>query len=413
MVWGWSRTVTLAAACVALPAILAGCSSRADGPSMREALQREGPATLPLREVTSEDGQVHLQVEATSQPHIARAPDTDPSGGPSYEIDVPIGTETPIRCWLTARPVAIASTLAELASSKLFSDTSQQEIAGIDASIVGDRPYLLIDVMGLAKQDGAAAFYQGKLFAAPVGVGALRCVHVGVGYRATVQRVLTGLLASLHFAPVTDEEQPEYLEVYLARVGAMHCGFGDLRAYRQDDGGWLSLQRTVVVGPRSRNEVVGLDQVRLTIADAAGRITAASADSIRGGETLHSLELTRAADGSYAVAGEVGGKALDGTLRAGEPLRDDLAIARLVAKRPNGGTLSLPKWEPDVAPLDPVEATMRCMPRNDNAEQRCEVSYGQSTVQATLDAAGMPRRASIPTGGVVVDVERAVTRGSF
>jgi hypothetical protein len=405
--------VTARASATLLALLAIGCSSRATGPTLHEALQREGPASMPLRDIASDDGQVHLQVEAASQPHITRAAGTDAEGEASYEIDVPIGTETPIRCWLTARPVAIGSTLAELASSKLFTDTSQQEISGIDASVVGERPYLLIDVMGLAKQDGDDAFYQGKLFAAPVGVGALRCVHVGVGYRATVQRVLTGLLASLSFAPVTDSEQPAYLEVYLARVGPMNCGFGDLRAYRQDDGGWLSLQRTVVIGPRSRNEVVGLDQVRLTVADASGRITAASADSIRGGETLHSLELTRAADGSYAVAGEVGGKALDGTLRAGEPLRDDLAIARLIAKRPGGGTLSMPKWEPDVTPLEPVEATMRCLPRNDEAEQRCELSVGQATVQATLDAAGMPRRASIPTGGVVVDVERAVSRGSF
>ena len=400
---------------LALLALLAGgCSSRATGPSLHEAMQREGPVTLPLRDLTSADGEVWLQVEAAAQPHIERAADLDASGAESYEIDIPIGTETPIRCWLTSRPVAIGSTLAELASTKLFADTSRQEIAGIDASVVGEHPYMLVDVVGLATQDGAEAFYQGKLFAAPVGVGALRCVHVGVGYRATVQRVLTGLLASLRFAPVADEVPPAYVEVSLARIGPITCGFGDLRAYRQDDGGWLSMQRTVMIGPRSRTEIVGLDQVRLTVADATGRITAASADTVRGGQTLHSLELTRAADGTYAVAGEVDGQALDGTMRPGEPLRDDLAIARLVAKRPGGGTLSVPRWEPDVAPLQPVEATLRCLPRNDDSEQRCELSLGDATtVQTTLDAAGMARRASIPTGGVMLDVERAVARGAF
>ena len=400
---------------LALLALLAGgCSSRATGPSLHEAMQREGPVTLPLRDLTSADGEVWLQVEAAAQPHIERAADLDASGAESYEIDIPIGTETPIRCWLTSRPVAIGSTLAELASTKLFADTSRQEIAGIDASVVGEHPYMLVDVIGLATQDGAEAFYQGKLFAAPVGVGALRCVHVGVGYRATVQRVLTGLLASLRFAPVADEVPPAYIEVSLARIGPITCGFGDLRAYRQDDGGWLSMQRTVMIGPRSRTEIVGLDQVRLTVADATGRITAASADTVRGGQTLHSLELTRAADGTYAVAGEVDGQALDGTMRPGEPLRDDLAIARLVAKRPGGGTLSVPRWEPDVAPLQPVEATLRCLPRNDDSEQRCELSLGDATtVQTTLDAAGMARRASIPTGGVMLDVERAVARGAF
>lgn len=396
-----------------LALLAAGCGSRAAGPTLHEALRREGPLTLPLRDVVSDDGAVQLQVEAAAQPYIARVSDLDAGGGASYEIDVPIGTATPIRCWLTSRPLALASALAEQASTKLFADASRQEIAGIDASVVGEHPYLFVDVVGLAMQDGADAFYQGKLFAAPVGVGALRCVHVGVGYRATVQRVLTGLLASLRFAAVADEVPPAYLEVSLARIGPISCGFGDLRAYRQEDGGWVSLQRTVMIGPRSRSELIGLDQIRLTVADPAGRITAASADTVRGGETLHSLELTRAADGSYAVTGEVGGRALDGILRPGEPLRDDLAIARLVATRPDGGTLSVPRWEPDVAPLRPVEATLRCLPRNDAAEQRCELSVGESIVQTTLDATGMARRASIPTGGIMLDIERAVARGSF
>jgi len=189
----------------------------------------------------------------------------------------------------------------------------------------------------------------------------------------------------------------------------------DLRTALQ--GGQQTLaQYTTSLGKDPQTVVDALTNAATTKLDqlvADGKITQESADTIRGGETIHSLELTRAADGSYAVAGEVGGKALDGTLRPHEPLRDELAIARLAAKQPNGGTLSMPRWEPDVAPLEPVEATMRCLPRTEDAEQRCELSYGQSTVQTTLDAAGMARRASIPTGGVVLDVERAVNRGSF
>lgn len=400
----------------ALSALLAlGCGARAPGtpPALHQAIQREGPPTLPLRDTVSADELVQFQVEATAQPRIDRAADSDASGVPSYEIDIPIGSESPIRCWLTARPVAIGSTLAALASSNLFEDTARQEISGIDASVVGDHPYLLVDIMGVATQDGGEAFYQGKLFAAPVGLGALRCIHVGVGYRATVQRVLTGLLATLQFEPVTDQAPPTYVEVYLARVGPVTCGFGDLRAYRQEDGGWLSFQRMVMIGPRSRNEVVGLDQLRLTVADPAGVITSASADTVQGGQTLHSLELTRAADGTYAVAGEVKGEALDGTLRAGGPLHDDLALARLVAKHPNGGTLSMTKWEPDLAPLEAVEATMRCQPRAADAAQQCEVTLGEATMQTEVDASGMAQRASIPSGGIMLDVERAVTRGSF
>ncbi len=390
--------------------LLAGCASRQMSPELRAAMQREA-AVLPLRAAASADGQVRIEVEAAAQPRIEAEPGQDASEA-NYEIDVPIGSETPIRCWLTAQPVAVGSTMAELASRRLFPAATAQEIAGIEASVVGERPYLLVDVLGVAQDGDERGLYHGKLFTAPVGLGALRCVHVDLGYRGTVQRVLTGLLRTLAFAPADEEQPPAYIEVSLTRVGPLTCGFNDLRAYRDPDGGWVSMQRSVLLAPRSRSEAIGVDHLRLTIADADGTVRAASADAVSSGDAGHSLELTRAPDGSYTVAGEMQGRRLDGAVRGPMPLRDDLSLARMAAARPQGGTFSAAQWMPEHDPLAATELTVRCQPRA-GSEQACEVVSGAVVLDATLDANGMTRAATVRGGGIDLELERAVSRGGF
>lgn len=391
--------------------LLAGCATRQMPAELRAAMQREASG-LPLRAAASADGQVRIEVEAAAQPRIEPEPGLDASEA-SYEIDVPIGSETPIRCWLTARPVAVGATTAELASKRLFAQATAQEITGIEASVVGERPYLLVDVLGIAQEDDGRGLYHGKLFTAPVGLGALRCVHVDLGYRGTVQRVLTGLLRSLAFAPADEEQPPEYVEVSLTRVGPLTCGFNDLRAYRDPDGGWVSMQRSVLVAPRSPSEAVGVDHLRLTLADPDGTVRAASADAVSSSEDAgHSLELTRAPDGSYSVAGEVQGRRLDGAVRGPMPLRDDLSLARMAAARPEGGTFSAAQWMPEHDPLAATELTVRCQPRGESG-QPCEVVSGALVLDATLDTNGMARSATVRAGGIDLELERAVSRGGF
>ena len=400
-------------ASIAIGLAMAGCAAQQGlSSALREALRREGPESMPLRPVASDDGEVSFQVEAQSQPIIERSR-ADSEGG-TWEIDIPIGADTPINCWLTDRPVAIAATAAEFLSRKLVEDASSQEIAGIDASVVGGTPYLTADVIGVAEENGSNALYRAKLFFAPVGLGALRCVHVGLGYQATVQRVLSGMLTTLQVgADAARQPQPAYVDVSLTRLGPLTCGFTELRAYRGDGGRWVTVSRSVLLEPRSRGEAVGLDQVRLTVADAGGVIEQASADAVNAGEKLHSLELTRAPDGSYAVQGEVRGTRIDGGLESAVPLRDDLSLARLIAGAPEGGTVTAAQWMPDVSPLEPVEVSIACPARRGVADIPCRIDAGSVSVDAFIDRSGMASRATYTTGNVELQIERAYSSGAF
>ncbi len=399
-------------ACIAIALAMAGCAAQQGlSPVLQAALRREGPESMPLRPVASDEGEVRFQVEAQSQPRIERSR-ADSEGG-TWEIDISIGADTPINCWLTDRPVAIAATAAEFVSRKLVEDASSQEIASIDASVVGGTPYLTADVIGVAEENGSNALYRAKLFFAPVGLGALRCVHVGLGYQSTVRRVLSGMLATLQVGADGAQPRPAYVDVSLTRLGPLTCGFTDLRAYRGDGGRWVTVSRSVLLEPRSRGEAVGLDQVRLTVADAGGVIEQASADAVAAGEKLHSLELTRAPDGSYAVQGEVRGTRIDGGLQSAVPLRDDLSLARLIASAPEGGTVTAAQWMPDVSPLEPVEVSIDCPARRGAADIPCRIDAGSVSVDASIDPSGMASRATYTTGNIELEIERAYSSGAF
>lgn len=401
-----------AATCLAIALAVAGCGAqRGLSPVLQEALKREGPESMPLRPVASDDGLVTFEVEAHSQPRIERSR-ADSDGG-TWEIDIPIGAETPITCWLTDQPVAIASTAAEFVSRRLVDAASSQEIAGIDASVVGGTPYLTADVIGVAEEDGTDALYRAKLFFAPVGLGALRCVHVGLGYQTTVQRVLAGMLSSLRLGGEDARPAPAYVDVSLTRVGPLTCGFTDLRAWRGDGGRWVTVSRSALLAPNARDSAVGLDQLRLTVSDAGGVIEQASADAVNAGEKLHSLELTRAPDGSYAVQGEIRGARIDEGLESAVPLRDDLSLARLVAGAPEGGRVTAAQWMPDVSPLEPVEVSIDCPARRAGADVPCRIDAGSVSVDASLDPAGMARRATYTSGNVELQIERAYSSGTF
>ncbi len=300
-------------------------------------------------------------------------------------------------------------------SGKLISDSVQQRIAGLDAGAVGDRPYLYAQVVGTANANGEAALYQAKFFFAPLRFGAMHCVHLGLGYAQTVRRVLSGLLGSLQFAPQADEAPPAYHEVTLTRVGPLTCGFNETRFYQRADGGWGAVLRSVLVAPQSASEAVGMDQLRVTSADANGVVERAASDSLADGQRVYSLALEREPLGfQYAVTGEMQGKPVENTLDSRAPLRDDVSLARQIAAGTGGGSWTMPQWMPELVPLQPVEVKVTCPPRGgDDQDVTCDVNAGSLHFQAVVDRNGMARSATVDTGKVEMHIERVYARGGF
>jgi hypothetical protein len=394
---------------------LAACSTREAkmSPEVHAAFVRETEQPMPRASLQSSDGLVRAEVEAASPPTVERD-GREPEDPTAYRVEIPIGDTDPIRCSLTGQSYAIGSAAAKMLSGKLIDASIQQRIAGLDAGAVGDRPYLYAQVVGTAHSDGEAALYQAKFFFAPLRFGAIHCVHLGLGYATTVRRVLSGLLGSLEFAPQADEAPPAYHEVTLTRLGPLTCGFNETRFYQRSDGGWGAVLRSVLVAPQSPSEAVGMDQLRVTSADANGVVERAASDSLADGQRIFSLELERAPLGfEYAVSGELQGKPVDDTLAARAPLRDDVSLARQIAAGTNGGSWSMPQWMPELLPLQPVDVKVTCPPRDARDDVTCDVNAGTLHFQAEIDRNGMTRSATVDTGKVEMKIERVFARGTF
>lgn len=404
-----ARVAAAASAC-----LLAGCATAPQlAPAVRDAVIREATAPWPAVAIASADGQLHAEVEAAAAPAVTRD-ERDPDDPTAYRIEIPIGDDEPIRCTVTGQSYAIGSAAARMLSDKLVDASIQQRIAGLDAGVAGERPYLYAQVVGTAHDSGEAALYQAKFFFAPLRFGALYCAHVGLGYSETVRRVASGLLASIAFAPQTDDAPPAYHEVTLTRVGPLTCGFSETRYYQRADGGWGAVLRSVLVAPHSPSAATGLDHLRVTSADADGVVERAASDSYADGKRLFSLALEREPLGfGYAVSGEMAGRAVDDTLPGRTPLRDDVSLARQIAAGTRGGTWSMAQWVPEVEPLRAVDVAVTCPPRAAGADVPCDVQAGRLHVAALMDANGMARTATLHTGAVEMSFERVYARGGF
>lgn len=394
---------------------LAACSATGAriAPEVRAAFVRESAQPLPRASLQSSDGLVRAEVEAAAPPSVERD-GREPQDPTAYRVEIPIGDSEPIRCALTGQGYAIGAAAAKMLSGKLIDGSIQQRIAGLDAGAVGDRPYLYAQVVGTAQADGEPALYQAKFFFAPLRFGAMHCIHLGLGYAGTVRRVLSGLLGSLEFAPQADDAPPAYHEVTLTRLGKLTCGFNETRFYQRQDGGWGAVLRSVLVAPQSASEAVGMDQLRVTSADANGVVEHAVSDRLADGQRVYSLELERAPIGfEYAVSGEVQGQPVDDTLASRAPLRDDVSLARQIAAGTDGGSWSMPQWMPEILPLQPVDVKVTCPPRAARDDVTCDVDAGSLHFQAEIDRNGMTRSARLDTGKVEMTIERVFARGAF
>jgi len=382
-------------------------------PGVQAALTREAPDPLPQNTLQSSDGQIRGSVESAAPPLVSRGGD-DPSDPTGYAFEIPIGVDEPIRCHVTGKPFAIGPAAARMLSDKLVDASTGQRVAGLEAGAVGSRPYLYAHVVGTAPQLGHKALYQAKFFFAPLRFGAMHCMHVGLGYSATVRRVLVGLLGSLEFAPQADALPPTYHEVTLTRVGSLTCGFNETRFYQRADGGWGTVMRSVLVAPRSASDVVGLDQVRVTSADGNGVVDHAASDSFEGKTQRYSLALERAPQGfTYTLSGEVHGRAIENTLASHAPLRDDVSLARQIAAGTNGGSWSMPQWMPELQPLSSVDVQVTCPAREGSEDVACDIAAGKVHYEALIDANGMARRTTLKDGPVELETERVYAHGRF
>ncbi len=377
--------------------------------SVDQAMAREldGPAGEQVATV----GQRRLKLEAAGPVRVAR----DEAHRLST-LELPLGTQLPVQCFLYEGPLDTGATLARTVRSvagKPGLTVASVRVLAIE--LVEKEPSLLAEVGYLVDGPGGKRAGQLKLFLVPTGPAPVMCLHDEPGYRKTFQRVAAKLAALLVRSTPTAGPAPVYRTLSLSTAGPMPVGFESSQLVKREDGSRVMVTLSTMVMARSPTEWMAQDIATTSELDAAGYVASRRVVVVANGEAQLDLTATRAAGGRYDFKGTASGKPLSGSFKAKQAkgLWSDVLITRavrdelLTSKRP---TLVVEQYEPTLNPLAVTVFTAR---RSSEGPRRIDLDAASLKMHLTVDERGDTTCNELEMGPLTLRSERKVVEGSL
>lgn len=185
---------TIGSACQTVPTAGAGDAAT--------LFTRELPQ-MQVMEVRSAGGDVVLTTEAVARPRITR----EDAG--VYMLEVPIGTDRPVRCWLRTDGADAKWLLANVLTDAKQA-TQSFEIIDTRAGTLGQVGFVTAEARYSIEHNGEQL--RGGLVATVFDSTdiVVACLHDEPGYRATFRRVTEGIIKSLKLEVARQPVPPSY-----------------------------------------------------------------------------------------------------------------------------------------------------------------------------------------------------------
>ena len=398
---------------LALSLFASGCAARAGstaGPGGAPSAEFDPQAfyarelqPLPKKPVAFEK----LSGEAESREAVKVA-----SNDHSYEVTIPIGTESPVQCFVYKGEVDPGGTLhmingaaAKKVDIRLFRVT--------DVSLVGDHPLVFLEAQYLTNTAKGQALGELKSMFYQHPVTPLLCLHDELGYNETFRRITKGFAASLKVAN-KDVNPSRFVEIYVDKVGDQLAGFSWHRVLSDKSGRLTFRARSTTFVPRSESDLMVQDRASTEVWDAEGRLLEAAYADSEDGELTMSVALKKVGPQEYAYKGKTGGKELSGKFKTKTKrgLATDKIKSKLVVSELFSGKSSELKTEEYHASLNPEAPTEVSYKTESGDNRRVRVARGESEAIATADDKGTLEKVEIPIGGTSLSRERILVRGS-
>lgn len=371
---------------------------------LRELLDREAPA-LPKAELElpREAGALSAEVEASGEVQVAREGEAD-------ALTIPIGTEQPIRCFVSSVRTDGASPIASVLQ-RMKDGTKVLSVRPVEVAAVSGSPALFVEaVYATAQNDGKSGLGQLKQAVVPHPDRSLTCLHDEPGYARTFRRVVKGLAASLAAAAPDVRSQARFAEITAVRVKDLPVGFVEQTIMADRDGGSTVRLFSSLLVPRSAGELRAEDKVVVHQLDRAGRIVSSTIAQSSGGQVETNVTLERGPDRkTYSYRGTLRGKQVEGRFAT----RDGLASDLLVSKRTPlllSGKSKEERFE-ELVSDEPVRPARTAYRKGAGSRRVTLELPGGTSVRLGLDANGWPSLMEIPAGAVTVTYERIWSRG--
>ncbi|KFA90881.1 hypothetical protein [Archangium violaceum] len=378
-------------------------SAPASGKLDLKALSARELAPLSKQKVSAPDGSFTGEVEATGAPTLQR-------GEELFVLSVPLGTGSPLTCFVYSGPVDAGGAiyrLVEMAGQR----TELTRVRTTDIRLVGESPAVYAEAEYLVNVPKGKAAGLAKMMVYPHDRLPLVCTHDELGYSESFKRVTSGLAASLQ-GPGEAPPASRYFELNVIRVQGHPVGFEKRVMRDAAGGGRLTEVESSLFFPRSLKELSVQDTVSSELSDKDGRLVARDYARASNGALDIQMALKQVQGRQYHYEGTHLGKALNGDFTAPADLSTDPGTARLMRERLLPGKdpeLTLHYYMPAANPVAPTQQVLR---KGAAGSRELTVEMGPLKATLTLDAQGMTERLVTPMGGSELVQERVHARGT-
>lgn len=326
-------------------------------------------------------------------------------------VEIPIGSQAPVRCQVFAEDVDPGGTFAGLFTAARTKVEFQRMVPTSVKVVAGAPAAFVRAVYVTAGPRGKALGELKAMFVAAPG-HSLLCFHDEVGYEKTFFKVATEFGESIQHKGET-RPAPQLLEVGQATIQDVPVGYS--RNLTLKDKGKLSHVVTAfIMAPVSEKELRFGDYVEVHELDAAGRVKNGVWAVATNGQLELNVKVEQVKGGEYKYTGESKGKPLSGTFTTKDkkPLAGYLPTARALAphaKDKKPFSLESLEYNPDVDPTQPT--TVRYYRKDGDEAGSVRVTRPNGEKTGVLDQHGLIEKAKMPAGPTTMDLARLLVQG--
>ncbi|HYO71045.1 MAG TPA: hypothetical protein VEU33_33695 [Archangium sp.] len=368
-----------------------------------KALSARELAPLSKQKVSAPDGSFTGEVEAAGAPTLQQ-------GEGLLVLSVPLGTGSPLTCFVYSQPVDAGGAiyrLVEMAGQR----TALQRVRTTDIRLIGESPAVYAEAQYLVDVPRGKAAGLAKMMVYAHDQVPLVCTHDEPGYSESFKRVTSGLAGSLESSGETPPA-PRYFEFNVIRVQGHPVGFEKRVMRDAAGGGRLTEVESSLFFPRSPRELSVQDTASSELADKDGRLVARDYARASNGALDIQMALKQVQGREYHYEGTHLGKELHGDFTAPADLATEPGTARRVRERFLPGPdqeLTLHYYMPAANPVAPVQQVLR---KGAAGSRELTVEMGPLKATLTLDAQGMGEKLVTSLGGTEMVQERVRASGT-
>ena len=326
-----------------------------------------------------------------------------------------IGAGGTIECYVLTNEPDLATLVIELGEinidfmSEQYGEVANKGLYDLDAGAIEGKPYLALDWMYTVGEAPEAKAALTKVRVAANDTTIQACVHNGLGYRETLERVFRTFVTSLDYP--TTATPAYYREVVKMSFGEQPVGVMWMSYTLDADGDTEIRTGDAQLMPVDTGAVRSSDTVSVSYSSPDGQLINKSSATVENGELVTHVDLLPDAEGDWVVSGTFQGKGLtarlDGETVPISELGQQFRAQELLAG--DNDEVTMPLWVPEA---DPTSFLMATIERVDGAgRNNARLAMGPIDLEVEIDETGSMKRGSMQAGAATVHMERIHVEG--